>query len=71
VKIIHHPRHLEELSRKIEIEKFNLEISQKILQEKDRSVRELAKKIYVISFSMFMIGLMTGIVMVVAIKDLF
>ena len=69
MKIIHHPKSLEELSRKIEIEKFNLEVSQRILREKHKAVDELRKKIYVISFSMFSVGFVTGVVLMLAIRD--
>ncbi len=64
MKIIHHPKFLEELSREIEIEKLNLEISQEILYRKRKSIENLARRIYAISFLMFGIGFAAGLVIV-------
>ncbi len=70
MKIIHHPKLLEAMSKEIEMERLNLEISQEILRQRSKYVESLAKKIYAIAFIMFGIGFATGLIVVTVMKGL-
>ena len=61
MKIIHHPKVLEERERQLEIERFNLEVSQHILQEKHKRVNLLVARLRSLVILTFIFGLIFGI----------
>jgi len=71
MKVIQHPRLIEELSRKLEIEKFNFEISQMLLDRKSKSIKKLARKIYTVSFFMFLAGVAFGSILTIISRSFF
>tara|TARA_R100000664_G_C2758624_1_gene147668 strand:- start:3788 stop:3997 length:210 start_codon:yes stop_codon:yes gene_type:complete len=61
MKIIHHPKALEEKARQLELDRFDLEVSTRIVEEKHYRINILASRIKTLVFLSFVLGFLVGV----------
>ena len=61
MKIIHDPKALEEKARQLELDRFDLEVSTRIVEEKHYRINILASRIKTLVFLSFVLGFLVGV----------